>query len=345
MNTRKLAAILGVSKTTVVLALRNDPSISAETRIRVQQEARRLGYRRNPLVSALMAQVSQGRLGKEKGEVLAFLTAEPTEDGWMKWMHPGHGLVADLRRYAAQLGFRMDHFWLGPRGSQARRTAEILRARGVRGSILLVLPKDTPSLDLDWEHHPIVAHGHNFQGKPVHMACDDHFEGMKTCYRELRKLGYRRIGLALHPINEVHTRHRWPGAFATCPQLFGGKTLSFRPKKKWLHDDDVRKPFLAWFDRMKPDAIIGTAPNPALTWLGQIGLRAGRDYGYARLDIPTEQLGQIAGIRENHKAIAAALVDLLIEQLNANHYGLPEVPKLVEIEGGWVSGASVRSMN
>lgn len=46
-----------VSRTTVSLALRNSPRISARMRTRVQALARELGYRQNPLVTAHMAYV------------------------------------------------------------------------------------------------------------------------------------------------------------------------------------------------------------------------------------------------------------------------------------------------
>ena len=52
---KHVAAAAGVSVMTVSLALRRVPSIPAETRERVLAVAEKLGYRRNPLVAALMA--------------------------------------------------------------------------------------------------------------------------------------------------------------------------------------------------------------------------------------------------------------------------------------------------
>ena len=43
-----------VHRTTVSLALRRDPRIPTATRERVERHAAKLGYRANPLVSALM---------------------------------------------------------------------------------------------------------------------------------------------------------------------------------------------------------------------------------------------------------------------------------------------------
>ena len=52
---KHVAAAAGVSVMTVSLALRRAPSIPAATRERVVAAAEQLGYRRNPLVAALMA--------------------------------------------------------------------------------------------------------------------------------------------------------------------------------------------------------------------------------------------------------------------------------------------------
>ncbi len=49
-----VARSAGVHRTTVSLALRNHPRIPQATRDRVKQIANDLGYRINPLVSALM---------------------------------------------------------------------------------------------------------------------------------------------------------------------------------------------------------------------------------------------------------------------------------------------------
>ena len=56
-----IADRVGLSRSAVSLALRNHPSIPEATRERVRQAAAELGYRRNPLVAALMMQLRQPR--------------------------------------------------------------------------------------------------------------------------------------------------------------------------------------------------------------------------------------------------------------------------------------------
>ncbi|TVP79102.1 MAG: LacI family DNA-binding transcriptional regulator, partial [Puniceicoccaceae bacterium] len=52
---RDIAALVGLSKNAVSLALRNDPQIPIATRERVQAAARTLGYTRNPVLGEIMA--------------------------------------------------------------------------------------------------------------------------------------------------------------------------------------------------------------------------------------------------------------------------------------------------
>src|SRR4051794_37238614 len=56
-NMQRVAEAAGVSKSSVSLALRDDPRLAPETRRRVQEIASRMGYRKNPIVASLMAQL------------------------------------------------------------------------------------------------------------------------------------------------------------------------------------------------------------------------------------------------------------------------------------------------
>jgi len=75
-----VATRVGVHRTTVSLALRDHPRIPAATRERVKTAAAKLGYRSNPLVSALMKSRRSGRAVKHVA--LAYVTNYPTRFGW-----------------------------------------------------------------------------------------------------------------------------------------------------------------------------------------------------------------------------------------------------------------------
>jgi LacI family transcriptional regulator len=63
-NLQAVARALGVSRSTVSLALRDDPRISDATRRRVRRAAEDLGYTANPLIATLMSTLRRG-VGKQ----------------------------------------------------------------------------------------------------------------------------------------------------------------------------------------------------------------------------------------------------------------------------------------
>lgn len=130
---RDVARALGVSHTTVSMALRNDPRILPATRQKVNQAAVRLGYRSDPIVSELMAQLRASR-ARSNEVPLAFLTAWPTRDGWRKVMDHVDFFKGALAR-ATELGYGLDEFWLREPGMTPQRMTSILRTRGIRGSL------------------------------------------------------------------------------------------------------------------------------------------------------------------------------------------------------------------
>ena len=331
-SVRDLAARLKISRTTVSLALRNHPRISEEVRKRVQACAADLGYQPNAMVTALMSHLRRRRT-HTTGEVIAFLTAGESPQTWCR-LPTIVDCFDGVRAQAERQGYKLEPFWLGEMGEASRQVARVLNARGVRGSVLALLPDEAEPLDLAWDRHPAVALGYTFGQKPVHQVAHGHFNGMLTCYRQLRKLGYERIGAVLTDHDDHHVNHYWSGGFFAAQHLYGGEAL---PMPKLTSYDDAAT-CVGWFNRVKPDAIIGTHPDPALRMLKAHGVGEPGRTGYAALDVERGNLGHVAGIRQNWNAMGSALVDMLIGQLHMNEYGLPATPKVVLIDGDWVPG-------
>lgn len=67
------------------------------------------------------------------------------------------------------------------------------------------------------------------------------------------------------------------------------------------------------------------------------------DIGYACLDLPAAQDAGIAGIDQLPRLVAAAAVDLVITQLQSNEFGVPHQPKIVQLDGCWRDGKTLRA--
>jgi DNA-binding LacI/PurR family transcriptional regulator len=100
---REIAAAAGVSAMTVSLALRGSREVSAATRKRIQELAESMGYRPNPMVSALMQQVAAGRRVGD-GEKIAMISTDRELEGWKGNFWLG-GVVGGAAEQARELGF------------------------------------------------------------------------------------------------------------------------------------------------------------------------------------------------------------------------------------------------
>ena len=109
----------GVHRSTVSLALRDHPRISEPVRRRVQVIARELGYRANPLVSALMQSRRTGRV--EKDTVIGYVTCYPTRYGWWPPHHDRPDYFPGAEARAKELGYKLEHFWLAEPGMTPER--------------------------------------------------------------------------------------------------------------------------------------------------------------------------------------------------------------------------------
>lgn len=334
-SVRDLAAQLGISRTTVALALRRHPSVALATRDRVLAAAQKAGYQKNALVNALMTQVRLRHRLQPTGEVVAFLTSHSTEDDWRR--HPSHVQQFEgAQERARQLGFDLQPMWLGHMGDRSRQTARILAARGVRGSVLAPIGVDHRTLELDWANHAVVTIGYSFRQVSLHRAVNDNVGLVLACYAHLRKMGCRRIGLAMHKLDNERVRHLWLTGCLGAQRVHGGERI-----EPLLFADYVKPAeFAKWFARRKPDAVIGIWQDLPLEWMRSGGVRVPKDVGYATLDVG-DRVGAIAGMQQDHHGVGAAAMDLLASQLFRNEIGIPKTPTVTMIEGTWVDGPTV----
>src|SRR6266542_5913160 len=146
---RSLAAEASVSLTTMSFALRNSREVSAATRDRLQRLAQARGYRLNPLVTALYSQV---RTRKARGDhaVVAYLNTWSPRRTWES-CNTKTGQFRGATARAAELGFRVENFWLHDPGMTPTRLAQIFKARGVRGVLVGPLQNQNDPPRFPWD--------------------------------------------------------------------------------------------------------------------------------------------------------------------------------------------------
>lgn len=324
----------GVSRMAVSLALRNSPKISPATRERIHEIAERLGYRPNPLVSALMTQLRDIRR-VPRPTTIAFVTAFPTPDGWRR-PGPFAEFYEGARTRGEALGYTLEEWWAANPAMSTQRFSEILYNRNIHGLLVAPLPAGGSKLTLDWPRFASATIAFSLADPVLHRASNDQYQSIGLALQELTKLGYRRIGLALTDEQDVRVQRKWSAGYLVYQQQIPAK----QRVPMLLADVGFPQAFTDWVQEHEPDAILSQEPK-CIEYLGRIRKQVPNDIGFAHLALTDVEAG-LAGINQNGRLVGASAIDLVDGQLRRNERGLSGTPKTVLIQGYWVPGPTVR---
>ncbi|PTY02310.1 LacI family transcriptional regulator [Verrucomicrobia bacterium LW23] len=330
MTIRQLARLAGVSHATVSRALRDSPRISPEVRERIKKLALETGYQPHPLVSRLMAQLPH--IKEISRTTLAVVTA--TWPDWRTRAFPME-VFTGVELRAKELGYRVEEFALAEYGS-CRRLSDVLYARGIEGVIIMPLRRSRGHLSLMWDRFSSVTIGRTLIQPPLHRVTFAHNQNIVLALRKLRRLGYRRIGLALDDSLAGRVENAYVAEY-----LAYQRTIAESDRIAIFQAQDLPVREVAdWLRAQRADAILCNYA-PRLAELEAHGFRIPDELGYATLDCFPAPPG-IGGIDQQPRAVGSAAVDVLTSHLNRNERGVPRVPKLMMIPGGWSQGTTLR---
>lgn len=328
---RDIAARCDISATAVSLALRNHPSIPESTRDRVRGVAAALNYRPDPALAALNHYRHQ-RATSGQGYVLAYVTCFEKRGGWQQspfFRRVYRGAFAQ----AGTLGYRMEHFWLSEPGLTGERFAQVLEARGIRGMVIAPMPLPASSLELPWHRFSCVAIGPSLVSPVLNSACGDQYQAIMLALERLRLLGYRRIGLLIHPDADRRHQGKYQAAVAhTATPETPRPLVRANPS-----DGDLR----AWLKQYKPDVVISDV-DANFDRLVRLGIRIPQKIGFASLVRSGRK--EISGVETYPEQIAGAAVLRLQQMLYENETGIPDLPSCAMLPGKWVEGSTTRPL-
>lgn len=324
----------GVHRSTVALALREHPRIPAATREAIQTVARRLGYRVNPLVAALMQARRNGRTVKHV--TLAFVTNYPTRDGWRPEFHARPDYFPGAVARAREFGYKLESFWLAEPGMTPARFGDILRARGIDGLLIGRLPPGRHAVELEWGRFAAVALGLTLRSPRLHHVTENHFDTASLAMQQCVARGYRRIGFVFSEANDSpRVGDRWVGAYLLHQQKLPARDRL--PLCPGAPTDAAT--FARWFRRVRPDALLVNHSPRVTAWLRALGRQVPRDVGLVELEDHPE-LGS-AGVYYDPAKIGALAVDMLIGLMHRNEKGVPADQHEVLLTGEWREGTTL----
>lgn len=296
---------IGVSTATVSMALRDNPRISRDTRARVKKTAKSLGYRPDPLLSALVARKNRDRTSRTFANLAVII-----DDRWRRQPHAGEWVdlvLAGMRVSCSHLGYELAVFYLEKDFANLSDPDRFLYARGIRGLIIPSLLEGDSKLHLDWDRYAIVALGAHPTSHGFHRIGTDFFAGMGIVCSELAKLGYQRIGLAHSYQMESTHRFEWLGSLSKEIHM---KPKRFTPVPPHLPSVFSKDSYLRWIEKHKPECVISNEPE-SLSCLKEAGLRVPADIGFVSLST-TRPSEKISGMVTDY----AMLGDISIMQLH-----------------------------
>lgn len=326
-----VAKLAGVDKSTVSLALRDHPCISADTRVRVKKIAESLGYRPDPAL-ALIARHRWGKTKDAPTQVLAYVMTPEA----ISQRVPQKKLIEPAQQRARERGYDLQLFNFGdyPSGDALSR---VLFHRGIRGLLLAPFPQtDGPmSLRLQWENFTTVSCMLGWSRPPLHVVEFDWFQAIRRGWAEVLARGYRRIGAALFSHENPSENDMAALGAVRAEQSRLPRTHKVIPH----YEGDLGDPagFKEWYRKYSPDVILSFNDVP-LVWLKSMDIRVPQKVGF--LSFSAEKEG-VSGMVRSHSQIATAGVDLLVAKLLEFEQGIPRVQQTLLIEPQWVEGGTL----
>lgn len=332
-----IARRAGVHRATVSMAFKAHPNIPEKTRARILKIAAELGYTPDPMLSALAAYRNRQRPASYHG-TLAWLASSAHGFDWRDRTLRPHfsdyfeGAAAQAKQY----GFQLEIFDFNPARLTPARLASILGARGVSGVLLCPQPRPETNLEFPWQNFSAVTFGYSLAMPQLHTVSATQYRAMRQTLHELRRLGYRRIGLALDADHDLRTDHNYLAGFLVEQHL----ALDHDPVPMLTAPYTDHRSVTRWLDQYRPDAVV-TGNYHFLDVLRSLGRRVPQDIGVACPLLPSPDT-ELAGVIENSPGIGSVAVDFLIGMIHRQERGIPANPQRIHVEGRWLPGKTLR---
>ena len=333
-----IAEKVGVSHTTVALALRNNHRISEKRRQQVQRIAEEMGYEPDPFLSTLSSYRSQIQTAKVQSAI-----------AWINhWEQPERlrGAHREFDAYwrgaqtaAKRFGYRLEEIrWEAD--YSAKRFEQILLTRGIRGVLVpphAVVPEWG---DFDWSKFSVIRFGLSVPSPDSHLVTADQLRAVLMAVRKISELGYQRIGLVMPGDTDQRLGGNFIGGFAAAQQFYKLAVLPPLLTEEPLYveqPDKAARLLRQWMVRNKPDALL-TFVGEVPPMLRRLGYRIPQDIAVAGTGI---DVSVDAGIDQHSVAIGRMAVEMLVAQINLNERGEPDDPCRILIECRWRDGSSM----
>lgn len=331
-----IAAKVGLHVTTVSLALRGHPSIPPATCAVIRAAAKECDYQRDPLLDAFNSHRS--KLSHRPRSVSSAFVVHAGATRFFSGNHYQPLVYAGAKAVAEARGHTLDIFVVGRNHLDPARLNTILTARGVNGVLLSTFEIDIEQLDLDWERFCAVKIECLHLKPDLDAVSNDQLQVARLALGRLRRLGYRRVGLATAREDQTRLAESFgmgvlieqasmPETECVPPLIFGLADVPMLPRlvPEWIHANRV-------------DAVISNW-NELLDTFATAGVQLPQDVAFASLDVPPS-LPHVAGVVQNHRLVGQRAMEQLAIMTDAYQRGVPQAQSITYIPGYWQDGVT-----
>lgn len=323
-----------MSVAAVSYALRGNPRIPEATRLAIREAAEELGYRPDPLLSALISYRSDVKTERLKGEVaMLYPCAKDSPRTRSFRVHR-----ECFGRRMAEHGYTVSDFYLDTIGYSVKRLRQILLARNIRGVILGWGFQANTLPDFPWQEFVVVS----TERVVVHPYLDrisiNHFRAIRVVMDKIRAKGHTRIGLLFHDDTPEVVRKNILGSYLVETHEAGKRCPRLTHFEHTRGDPPER--FLRWFEKEKPTALLsGGRIDDA--FFREAGLRFPRDCGLAIAEIDEAGPGRYSGIYAGN-VLGQTLADMLVRKMvTYDNVSLHVEGQIQLVNGVWHDGETL----
>lgn len=335
-----IARELGVSKTTVSLALRGHSRISLKTKQKVEEVARAQGYTVDPHLTRAFSIIQKGRSSTHN--VIGYLdTSQRSED----FGNPFADQVKrNLIESAKNKGFSISSFVVDEREMSLPRLKQIIESRNIK-YLLVPAPAIIDDLPLDWENHSTIVLSTRPLKHRFNRVTTSNYQAMSLLMKSLRQKGYIKPGFIIRKDIDAIQDNECSIAFLGLrkflelnegvPILFTDKTTAVSTYEDWyrMHRPDV----IIQNDRT---GITKAGPLDYSQIFGQFGKPLAIGVGRCSLNAdPSHE--PVSGIMRNEQEIGYSAIELMLSMIERNVMGLLNHPKIITILSDWYEGSTL----
>jgi len=253
---KDIARETGYTVATVSRALSGKDHIAASTRDKIHAAAKRMAYQPDPALARLAAWRWGDRPPEQKRDTLAIITDCPkTKDPWFSRLR-----MTGAINHAKLLGYQVAVFRLRDYEYNAKRLAEVLRARGIRGVVIERVFTPGSYDNFPWEEFCAVGSGLGFERLPIPTVSSDLHEAIRILWHKARERGYRKIGVVTNFATKSDIYYRVLSAVrleqAQSEMCEGEMAVPPLINQEIPTDTHITAAYENWLEQHQPDALL-----------------------------------------------------------------------------------------